>query len=84
MGQGYSLTTLPAGGGIDIPELSDLSHEKSLGDARFMKAIRARHKEGLVVAKVIMKPFASMKFEEYIRQIMRKNLSTFLCYDLCR
>ncbi|KAI9660226.1 MAG: Serine/threonine-protein kinase [Alyxoria varia] len=72
MGQGYSLTTLSAGSaGIDVPELADLSYEKSLGDARFMKSIRARHREGLVVVKVVMKPYATMKFEKYVRQIMR-------------
>ncbi len=72
MGQGYSLTTLSAGSaGIDVPELADITHEKSLGDARFMKAVRARHRDGLVVAKVVMKPYASMKFGEYIKQIHR-------------
>ena len=72
MGQGYSLTTLSAGSaGIDVPELADLSYERSLGDARFMKSIRARHREGLVVAKVVMKPYAMMKLEKYVRQIMR-------------
>lgn len=78
MGQGYSLTTLSAGSaGIDIPELADLSYEKALGDARFMKAIRARHREGLVVAKVAMKPYSSMNFRPFIQKIMRK----FLCLD---
>ncbi|KAF2083646.1 phosphoinositide 3-kinase regulatory subunit 4 [Saccharata proteae CBS 121410] len=66
MGQGYSLTTLSAGAaGIDVPELADLTYEKSLGNARFMKAIRARHKDGLVIAKVVVKPYASMKLDEY-------------------
>jgi len=73
MGQGYSLTTLSAGSaGIDIPELSDLNYEKALGDARFMKAIRARHHEGLVIAKVVMKPYSSMNFRPFIKKIMRK------------
>lgn len=67
MGQGYSLTTLSAGSaGIDVPELSDLSYEKSLGNARFMKSIRARHKDGLVVARVVMKPYQSLKLDKYI------------------
>lgn len=74
MGQGYSLTTLSAGSaGIDVPELSDLAYEKSLGDARFMKAIRARHHEGLVLAKVVMKPYSSMKFSRFIKQILRES-----------
>ncbi|KAF1817401.1 phosphoinositide 3-kinase regulatory subunit 4 [Eremomyces bilateralis CBS 781.70] len=68
MGQGYSLTTLSAGSaGIDVPELADLTYDKSLGNARFMKCIRARHRDGLAVAKVIMKPFADMKLDEYVR-----------------
>ena len=70
MGQGYSLTTLPTGGAsIDVPELSHLAYEKSLGEARFMKTIRARHRHGLVTVKVAVKPYASWSFEEYIRGI---------------
>lgn len=76
MGQGYSLTTLSAGAaGIDVPELADLTYEKSLGNARFMKCVRARHKDGLVVAKVVMKPF-SMQLDEYTASILRKRLET--------
>lgn len=72
MGQGYSLTTLSAGAaGIDVPELADLTYEKSLGNARFMKTIRARHKDGLVVAKVVMKPF-NMQLDEYVASLLRK------------
>ncbi|PGH18425.1 VPS15 protein kinase [Helicocarpus griseus UAMH5409] len=73
MGQGYSLTTLSAGSaGIDVPELADLSYEKSLGTARFMKSIRARHRNGLVFVKVIMKPYPSMKLDPYVKAILRE------------
>jgi phosphoinositide-3-kinase regulatory subunit 4 len=73
MGQGYSLTTLSAGSaGIDVPELSDLTYERSLGTARFMKSIRARHHDGLVFVKVVMKPYPSMKLEKYVREILRE------------
>lgn len=73
MGQGYSLTTLSAGAaGIDVPELADLTYEKSLGNARFMKTIRARQKDGLVVAKVVMKPYASMRLDQYVKALLRK------------
>lgn len=72
MGQGYSLTTLSAGAaGIDVPELADFTYEKSLGTARFMKTIRARHKDGLVVVKVVMKPF-NMQLDEYVSGLLRK------------
>lgn len=71
MGQGYSLTTLSAGSaGVDVPELSDLAYERNLGDARFMKAVRARHHNGMVVAKIVMKPYATMKFGKYIDHIL--------------
>ncbi|OJJ37742.1 hypothetical protein ASPWEDRAFT_468916 [Aspergillus wentii DTO 134E9] len=73
MGQGYSLTTLSAGSaGIDVPELSDLLYEKSMGGGRFMKSIRARKQNGLVFVKVIMKPYPSMKLERYIKAIIRE------------
>lgn len=75
MGQGYSLTTLSAGAaGIDVPELADLIYEKSLGNARFMKCIRARSKDGLVVAKVVMKPYSTMKLDQYVKKLISKNL----------
>ncbi|KAJ5849564.1 hypothetical protein N7455_009420 [Penicillium solitum] len=73
MGQGYSLTTLSAGSaGIDVPELSDLVYEKSMGGGRFMKSIRARQPNGLVFIKVIMKPFPTMELEPYIKNITRE------------
>ena len=72
MGQGYSLTTLPAGSaGIDVPEMQDLTYEKSLGNARFMKCIRARRKkDGLVIAKVVMKPYPDFKLDKYVRNLI--------------
>ncbi|KAK2744841.1 Serine/threonine-protein kinase [Myotisia sp. PD_48] len=73
MGQGYSLTSLSAGSaGIDVPELTDLAYEKSLGTARFMKSIRARHHDGLAFVKVIMKPYPSLRLDPYVRAIKRE------------
>ena len=73
MGQGFSLTTLSAGSAnIDVPELADLQYEKSLGAARFMKAVRARHKDGLVVARVVMKPYAQFDFRDHVKRLLRK------------
>lgn len=75
MGQGYSLTTLSAGSaGIDVPEMADLTYEKSLGNARFMKCIRARHRDGLVIAKVVMKPYSTLRLDKYIRGILGMHL----------
>ena len=70
MGQTFSLATLSAGAaGIDVPELSDLTYEKSLGSARFMKSIRARNQHGLVVIKLVMKPFAQLDLSQYVKAI---------------
>ncbi|KAK3938789.1 Serine/threonine-protein kinase ppk19 [Diplogelasinospora grovesii] len=72
MGQGFSLATPPAGGaGIDVPELADLVYEKSIGAARFMKSIRARHHDGVVLVKVLIKPYP-MSLESYKKEIMRE------------
>jgi len=70
MGQGYSMTTLSAASAsIDVPELADLVHEKTLASARFMKSIRARSQDGFVFVKAVMKPYASFEVREYVRQI---------------
>jgi phosphoinositide-3-kinase regulatory subunit 4 len=72
MGQGFSLTSLAAGSaGIDTPELADLVYERSIGNALFMKSIRARHHDGVVLVKVMVKPYP-MKLGKYKRKIIRK------------
>jgi phosphoinositide-3-kinase regulatory subunit 4 len=74
MGQSYSSATAPDGNiraGIDIPELEDISYEKSLGSARFLKTIRARHADGLVVVKIFAKPLASVPLMRHRRQLLR-------------
>ncbi|EMD69856.1 hypothetical protein COCSADRAFT_156002 [Bipolaris sorokiniana ND90Pr] len=73
MGQGFSLSTLSAGSAnIDVPELADLQYEKSLGAARFMKAVRARHKDGLVVARVVPKPYAHIDFQDHVKRLLHE------------
>ncbi|KAI4252569.1 MAG: hypothetical protein LQ352_004231 [Teloschistes flavicans] len=73
MGQGYSLTTLSSGpASIDASELSDLSYEKSLGQARLVKSIRARHHDGLVVVKLVMKPYPQLDLSKYVRALRRE------------
>lgn len=76
MGQGFSLTTLSAGSaGIDVPELADLVYEKSMGTARLMKSIRARHQDGLVLVKVVVKPY-TLRLEKYKRKIIGMQVSS--------
>jgi phosphoinositide-3-kinase, regulatory subunit 4 len=73
MGQTYSLTTLSSGSAsIDVPELADLSYEKSLGTARFMKSIRARHVLGLVFVKAFVKAYPSMDLQSEVRRILEE------------
>ncbi|KAM0715839.1 hypothetical protein Q7P37_008353 [Cladosporium fusiforme] len=73
MGQGYSLTTLPAGpSAIETPELSDLTFEKALGGPRFLRTVRAQHKNGIVVAKVCMKSSAKVSFSKYASALRKE------------
>lgn len=70
MGQSLSLTAAPNGsGGIDIPELSDITYEKSLGTTRLMKCVRARHQDGLLVVKLVAKPMPASDLSEYVAAI---------------
>lgn len=70
MGQGFSLTALAAGSaGIDVQDLNDLVYEKSMGNARFMKSIRARHRDGVVLVKVMVKPYP-MALKKYRLKII--------------
>ncbi|KAI0165502.1 hypothetical protein GGR57DRAFT_447705 [Xylariaceae sp. FL1272] len=73
MGNTFSLTTPYAGSaGIDVPELSDLVHERSIGNARFMKSIRARHRDGVALAKVTVKPYSGCSLAEYGTRILQE------------
>lgn len=79
MGQGFSLATPSVGNaGIDISELSDVQYEKSIGNARFMKTIRGRHENGLVLVKVLVKPYTEVKLEKYKKQIIGKLQACFV------
>lgn len=78
MGQGFSVTTPSAGAaGIDVPELADLVYEKTIGSARFMKSIRARHHDGVVLVKVFVKPYTPMSLDKYREKILREPF--YLC-----
>lgn len=57
---------------IETPELSDLTYEKSLGGARFLRTIRVRHKHGVVVAKVCGKPGPKISFKAYSDALRRE------------
>lgn len=73
MGQTFSTVALSAAStSIQVPELSDLTFEKPLGTARFMKCVRARHQHGLVVVKLVAKPFPQLDLAPYVRAIRRE------------
>jgi phosphoinositide-3-kinase regulatory subunit 4 len=72
MGQGFSLAAPRAGSAsIDVPELSDLVYERSVGTGGFMKSIRARRHDGVVLAKVLIKPYP-MSLDKYKQEIIRE------------
>ncbi|PFH60280.1 hypothetical protein XA68_11200 [Ophiocordyceps unilateralis] len=73
MGQGFSLATPSAGSAsIDVAQLQDVQYERSIGNGRFMKSIRGRHENGVVLVKVLVKPFAEVNLDEYKRQIIKQ------------
>ncbi len=73
MGQSVSLAPVPAAAaGINVKELEDLWYERTLGSARFMKCVRARHSNGLVVVRVAMRPFSDFDFSPYMKTIRRE------------
>ena len=80
MGQGYSLTSISAGAAaLDSSELSDLTYERSLGNARFMKTIRARRDDGLVVAKLAMKPVQNESWDNFVKALSQERR---ILYDI--
>ncbi|KAL1311796.1 hypothetical protein AAFC00_001878 [Neodothiora populina] len=72
MGQGYSINVSAGSAGIDVPELADLEPEKTLGAVRFMKTIRARHKDGLVVAKVFIKSYPNLNLDKVAARLFHE------------
>ena len=73
MGQGYSMTTpSAASASIDVPELSDLSFDRTLASARFMKSVRARNQHGFVFVKAVMKPYSSFDAKQYIKHLIQE------------
>lgn len=81
MGQGFSLATPSAGAaGIDIAQLQDVQYERSIGNARFMKSIRGRHENGVVLVKVLVKPFGHVNIERHRKQLIGADAATPLVW----
>lgn len=82
MGQNFSLTAFQAGSaGLDTPELADLVYEKSMGSARFMKSIRARQQDGVVLVKAFVKPY-TYDLSPYKKAISRKGSVLFVFWKM--
>ncbi|KAJ3185754.1 Serine/threonine-protein kinase [Gaertneriomyces sp. JEL0708] len=72
MGNTVSSTTpRNASAAIDsyVSELSDVHYERSLGSGHFMKTIRCKHQDGLVVVKIFIKPDAGVSLHEHVKRI---------------
>ena len=47
----------------------DVQYEKSMGSSRFLKAIKARHRSGLIVVKTFIKPDPSMSLASLVKRL---------------
>ncbi|KAI0305183.1 ARM repeat-containing protein [Multifurca ochricompacta] len=63
---GYTLTRTAATLDSFISELGpEIVYEKSLGSSRFLKTVRCRHRNGLVVVKIYIKPDLGASLQKY-------------------
>jgi len=64
-------TPSTASAGIDsyVSELGDIQYERSIGSARFMKTIRGRHKDSLVIVKIFVKPEQGLSLQRYVQRL---------------
>ena len=53
---------------------------RSIGNARFMKSIRGRTENGLVMVKVLVKPYTEVKLNKYKKIIIGKPALLFPCF----
>ncbi|KAJ3094258.1 Serine/threonine-protein kinase, partial [Phlyctochytrium planicorne] len=67
----YTATDPRIAKGIDsyVGELPDVTYEKSLGSARFMKTIRCKYREGPLVVKLFVKPDPSVSLKETVKEL---------------
>lgn len=76
MGQGYS-TALPLGpSAIETTELSDITYERALGGARFLRTVRCRHHDGVLLAKTIPKANPTVSFKSEARALKSERAKT--------
>ncbi|KAA1474364.1 ARM repeat-containing protein [Dentipellis sp. KUC8613] len=67
---GYPLTR--NAGALDsfVAELgTDIVYEKSLGSSRFLKTVRCRHRNGILLAKIFIKPDPGLSLRKYQRRL---------------
>ncbi|KAL9539523.1 hypothetical protein MBANPS3_010209 [Mucor bainieri] len=68
MGNNISNFTDIAAIGNYVSELGDVSFEKNLGKARFMKTLRGKHSDGYVVIKLYIKPESGQNLAKQVRR----------------
>ncbi|KAK2071129.1 hypothetical protein P8C59_005578 [Phyllachora maydis] len=70
-GSGFDILWVPVPSRPHQITQGDLLYEKSIGSARFMKSVRARHRDGLALVKVLVKP-RLMSLEKYRQAIIKE------------
>ncbi|KAK9463138.1 uncharacterized protein V1516DRAFT_700700 [Lipomyces oligophaga] len=55
-----------------VDELGDIQYDKTCGSARFMKTVRGRHRDGVVIVKIFIKPIATIALDRYQDQLSRE------------
>ncbi|KAL9931457.1 hypothetical protein V8E36_009622 [Tilletia maclaganii] len=67
---GNSSSSRLAGIGDLVSEIgSDVQYERSMGSSRFLKAVRARHRCGLLVVKTFVKPDVGVTLRPLVRRL---------------
>ncbi|PCH37519.1 hypothetical protein WOLCODRAFT_140908 [Wolfiporia cocos MD-104 SS10] len=70
MGNAQSLTRTTGALDSFVAELgSDVTYERSLGSARFLKTVKCRHKNGYLVVKIFVKPDPGLSLRKYHRRL---------------
>ncbi|GAA5899743.1 hypothetical protein JCM5296_004211 [Sporobolomyces johnsonii] len=57
----------------------EVVYDKSMGSSRFLKTVRARHRQGALVVKLFVKPDPSLSLKPYHRRIKAERDALFDC-----
>ncbi|KAK9471858.1 uncharacterized protein V1510DRAFT_426608 [Dipodascopsis tothii] len=67
----YDVTPSAPTVGIEsyVDELGGIQYDKTCGSARFMKTVKGRRKDGLVIVKIFIKPVANLSLVNYRKKL---------------